>query len=378
MKKGRILVDDLLLYLLFMAIFKMEFIPREVRQALKITILVIVFFFLLARLKRKSLINLSLLYVFAVSISGFINYLNNTTTGRALIEGLIFCLGVYDLYTLIEYYAINEKLSRAISVFYNINLLYCILSLISIAVVGVGTGTQKEYIFGNKFSTSYHFLLMVALYAAKYGDVRKFRNRILVRIIIVCIISFYINCITSMLAMIIVGVIILLGVRNEKNLLKPIFPIVLLAVISIVPIVFSKIFQISAVHDFIYNTLGKSISIYGRVLIYEKYLAPVLNSRLIFGAGYNNGLILQVSNGVFGNAQNGLIEQLIAYGVVGVSTLLVTIYYSFLHTKNDHISRGASLIVYAMIAAATVEVTINWFFFLGLFIIRWNTDVKER
>ena len=378
MKKGRILVDDLLLYLLFMAIFKMEFIPREVRQALKITILVIVFFFLLARLKRKSLINLSLLYVFAVSISGFINYLNNTTTGRALIEGLIFCLGVYDLYTLIEYYAINEKLSRAISVFYNINLLYCILSLISIAVVGVGTGTQKEYIFGNKFSTSYHFLLMVALYAAKYGDVRKFRNRILVRIIIVCIISFYINCITSMLAMIIVGVIILLGVRNEKNLLKPIFPIVLLAVISIVPIVFSKILQISAVHDFIYNTLGKSISIYGRVLIYEKYLAPVLNSRLIFGAGYNNGLILQVSNGVFGNAQNGLIEQLIAYGVVGVSTLLVTIYYSFLHTKNDHISRGASLIVYAMIAAATVEVTINWFFFLGLFIIRWNTDVKER
>ena len=378
MKKGRILVDDLLLYLLFMAIFKMEFIPREVRQALKITILVIVFFFLLARLKRKSLINLSLLYVFAVSISGFINYLNNTTTGRALIEGLIFCLGVYDLYTLIEYYAINGKLSRAISVFYNINLLYCILSLISIAVVGVGTGTQKEYIFGNKFSTSYHFLLMVALYAAKYGDVRKFRNRILVRIIIVCIISFYINCITSMLAMIIVGVIILLGVRNEKNLLKPIFPIVLLAVISIVPIVFSKILQISAVHDFIYNTLGKSISIYGRVLIYEKYLAPVLNSRLIFGAGYNNGLILQVSNGVFGNAQNGLIEQLIAYGVVGVSTLLVTIYYSFLHTKNDHISRGASLIVYAMIAAATVEVTINWFFFLGLFIIRWNTDVKER
>lgn len=134
--------------------------------------------------------------------------------------------------------------------------------------------------------------------------------------------------------------------------------------------VFDYLLSIPTINYLIFNFFGKSISIFGRQVIYDEYLTKLIGGeRLWIGSGYNNSAILMMSGGVFGNAQNGLMEHFVAYGLVGVFAILSTAYYCLKKGRADEHSYYMLLTTYAMVIAATVEVTINWFFFMSLFIV---------
>ena len=78
--------------------------------------------------------------------------------------------------------------------------------------------------------------------------------------------------------------------------------------------------------------------------------------------------------GVFGNAQNGLLEQMMNFGFIGVMAILFTVFYAL--KKKKELSYMV-ILLYAMIVAAIFEVTINWFFWISIFSIQWLEKQEE-
>ena len=160
--------------------------------------------------------------------------------------------------------------------------------------------------------------------------------------------------------------------KIQPLILNPLIVVITLLCSSFTVFVLDYILHLNYVRNFVFNTLEKSASIGGRLEIYNVYLKEIINNSIIFGHGYNNRLIYTMSKGVFGNAQNGLFEQFVSYGVVGILAIVVITYYCFKNHKRNNTAYYLSLVVYAMIIAATIEVTINWFFFLGICLVKFS------
>ena len=111
--------------------------------------------------------------------------------------------------------------------------------------------------------------------------------------------------------------------------------------------------------------------------IYGKYLTNVILSSFWVGHGYSNSVMKNLT-GVYANAQNGLLEMFVSFGFLGVVALIYTVYYCYKKSDKGIQVFYLSLIVYGMIIAAVFEISLNWFFMLGICLIRWNCNLDEN
>ena len=129
--------------------------------------------------------------------------------------------------------------------------------------------------------------------------------------------------------------------------------------------------------DIVYWYFNRSYTVSGRLEIYDVYIGRLIGGSPLLGYGRDSGIMYSTSRGMFANAQNGIIDIIINYGVLGGIALIYTLYSCFRHSPNNSSNYYASLIVYAMIVAAVFEVTINWFFFIGMCLVRWISFENE-
>lgn len=380
-EKYKIKLDTILLIMLFLSMFKVMYVPALVRQLFKVLFIIVVFLFLVSNLNKKKLLNIALLYPISMVISGLFSYFCNANTGWSILEAVLNALLFYTLY--IYFYYVNSKgnMRCCIKDLYNIVFFSCLLNIISIFILGSTNDGEITYFFGNKFSVGYLLILLVCLFCIK-NNLKYKKNRIELSILILLSmgIMLYINAITAFVVLVLITMLILTKNRLAALLLKPTTVTFSLIISAVVVLVFDLLLQVSFIHKFVFDTFNKSISIYGRQLIYSKYLIEAVSGHLLFGRGYNNSFIYMVSQGVFGNAQNGLCELMVAYGIIGVFALLLTVYFCFSfkeRTKSDN-KYYCALIVYGMIAAAVLEVSIDWVFFIGIFLTRFSNDLYKE
>ncbi|MDY4669392.1 O-antigen ligase family protein [Peptostreptococcus porci] len=366
----RIAVFDLYVYLLFFSLFKAYFIPDALRQFIKIITLFLILMFLLKRLKKKDIFNFSLLFSSVVIISGLYNYILDSYTTKALLDSLLYALTFYDLYSIFLYAKKNGFITRVSNNLYRANLLYCLLTIVSVLVVGVENNSNvSAYLFGNKFTSSYLFIMLIALYGFTHNMNRK-KNKIRICLLVVigCIFTVYVGCGTATVALVTAVLVFFIGKSTKLRVIQS--PIVVVSIImgtAIIPFVINAILKIDVVRYIIFDIFHRSITVYGRFEIYNKYLYDLLCNKFWLGYGYSNGVMMSVS-GVFGNAQNGLLEQMMNFGFIGGIAILVLVFYAL--RKKKELSYML-ILLYAMIVAAIFEVTINWFFWIAVFSIQW-------
>lgn len=137
MNKYKISIYSLISCALFFAVFKPYFLPDAIRQASKIIILAGVFIFVITNMKLNKLINCSLIFASCVILSAIVAIFNRNYEIRDFLDSILYALTFYDLYTfakLCKYKGYSQKL---ISSMFRMNLLYCILTVFSVAIVGV-------------------------------------------------------------------------------------------------------------------------------------------------------------------------------------------------------------------------------------------------
>ena len=152
----KINVYNLLTYLLVFAIIKPYFLPAGLRQASKIIILISVFLFTISREKKERIVNLSWLFSGCVLLSAVMAYLKGGYQDKDFLDALLYAVTFYDIYSFIGLCKQKDRFNETIKCLYNIVGLYCILTIVSILLVGTANNSnQAAYIFGNKFTSSY-------------------------------------------------------------------------------------------------------------------------------------------------------------------------------------------------------------------------------
>lgn len=367
----KIKVEWLLILLLFFSLFKLSYIPGGLRQAIKIASLIMILLFLLKKMPTKMLINISLVFPVCVMLSGTISYFQGINTLRSLLESILYSLLFYDSYTMVLYFKIKNRYNYFLKALYGIVSFFVSINVVTIFMFGSDGNMEPIYLLGNKFISSYMMIFLVSLYGATHDIVtQSSKAKYYSLIAISMILCLYMRSITAL-----IGLLLVLICSLNKNILSKIISNPKVLVVSMIAsagviFVFDYLLSIPTINYLIFNFFGKSISIFGRQVIYDEYLTKLIGGeRLWIGSGYNNSAILMMSGGVFGNAQNGLMEHFVAYGLVGVFAILSTAYYCLKKGRADEHSYYMLLTTYAMVIAATVEVTINWFFFMSLFIV---------
>lgn len=374
----KIAVFDLCVYLVYFSLFKAYFIPDAIRQVVKIISLIIVLIFLIKRLQKNGLFNCSLLFSSAIVISGLYNYIFNNYTIKALLDSFSYALSFYDLYSLFLYANRSKRTEKMSCDLYRVTFVYCMLTAISVLIVGTENNSNvSAYLFGNKFTSSYLFIALIALYGLSHNmNIRKNKAIICFLTVIAFVFTLYVECATATVALVVSIFLFWIEQKKQGNSIQnPVVTVCVLVGTAVVPFTINAVLQNSMVRYVIFDLFNRTTTVYGRFEIYNNYLQPLLLNRFWLGYGYSNGVMLTVT-GVFGNAQNGLLEQMMNFGFIGVVAILVTVFYALRQKRN---LSYMAILLYAMIVAAIFEVTINWFFWMALFSVQYlNNETKTR
>ncbi len=375
----KVSVYSLISYALFIAIVKPYFLPDAVRQIVKIMILVGVLLFTITRLKTKKLLNISLLFCMCVLISSLVAIFRDNYQFRDFLDSILYALTFYDLYTFAELCSTKGCIDVMMRSIYRINLICCLLTLISVTFVGTGTfnSNQAVYFFGNKFASTYLFIFLIAMFGATHQMSEK-KNKIIFYLLIIfsVLFSLYVGCATVAVTLIILFILSFLPHKFKHILLNEKCVVVALIMSALILLWIQAILNLEFVDRIVTGYFNKSYTITGRLEIYGVYIAEVIKQHFWIGYGYSNSVLTNLT-GMYSNAQNGLLEMFVNFGLLGIIALIITVYHCYkTSSKNDKVLY-LSLAVYGLIIAAIFEVSLNWFFFLALVLVKWNCDQEK-
>lgn len=373
-RRGRIKKIDIAAIMLYIAVFKFYVGPQALQQIVKISFIGIVILLLADGASWKQLLNRASLMAVSFVASGLIGSITGEVTRKAVLDGVLYAMCIYCIYSVIQKYAKYDRVPKFINLTFYMTAIYCAISLISVYFVGVSKyGTEKEYFFGNKFSTCYFFILLTGLYYVKNLNKRKsclMRVSFFVLAVLSFCVSYWVYCSTALM-----GTIVLLagaaipdcikGKLQSKKLV-----VALICVTGLFPFLATTLLEISQIQYLFYQIMGKSLGLTGRLHIYD-LLPSIISKRPIFGYGYNCFVVDAVAG--YGNAQNGLMELVVNFGFAGM-LFFISMVYKSLNVKIEPRNYGLYIVLYALILCSTVEVSYNFYFYIALFLIFFNSE----
>lgn len=323
--------------------------------------------------KKFSKINLILLsYIFVVLLSSYINkdYITNRDT---FLAAIVFSAVIVESFFLFEYFSINNKTDKLISILYYLTLFYVIVTdLLLIIKPDLYIEKGKYYLIGNKFTVSYLHLQLIALLLQKSKLSINKKNKIRRCLILYSILTFYI-CLTMECSTGLVGLIILiLMVAYEKTIeltikkTKVIFITLMLS--SSLLMLFSNILNNKIISYFVVNVLQEDITLTGRTTIYEK-VGEILQGKLLLGYGYGSSFEVMMNFMRAPNTQNGLLEVVLENGIISVLLLMMLIFAVFKFTEKSMNNFNSILIIYVYIILSCVEITFDISFLVWLALV---------
>ncbi len=373
MKNIRIRQIDIWIYAMYMVMFKIYAMPQLLQQVYKVMLLGGVLIYLFLHMDLRRFLNGSLLFSGFAVVSTILGYMSDCIPLSDLFNGIQFALCLFALYTLFLHCKDLGYTRQAVGCLWQITGVFCVISLLSILIQGTSPdGTTITYFFGNKFATSYFFLMFAGLSQVRYHD--HIQQNLLYRFgavalaLIAIAISGWIYCSTSMVAGMVLAVAPLLPKSLRRFAMHPVTVVVVMLLCAVFPLLMEPIMSSKLVQYVVVNVLGESLSLTGRKKIY-RYLLDVIAARFAFGYGYGNDAVWQVVG--FGNAQNGLMQYMVDYGACGTVFFLGTVYGCVKKAKNIDWVWGAFALLYAMIVASLVEISYGYLFFMALFLLCW-------
>ncbi|HFE9707778.1 TPA: hypothetical protein ACGA3C_002209, partial [Enterococcus faecium] len=235
-----------------------------------------------------------------------------------------------------------------------------------------------NYFVGNKFILSYLHIYIIILYLVLKWDgvshltVRKY-PMFMVYICWAVIISYVTDCSTGLVGCLLLVVFIL----YLRNLLTANIWLVVLLIADTVLLFFDAvILSQPAVQYFITKILGETLDLHGRLQMYDTII-PIFSTERIWGYGVNNHHIVLYSLVKAPNAQNGILNCLIQFGIAGTVVLLITLYMMLRKGKNINRSVPIMALIMMMSVISSVEITIDIYFILFCAII-WGISIQSE
>lgn len=373
-------LDPLLVFIVFHAcIVQLMYVPSY--NTIATCLCVFLLFTMLPKLRILfggvcARVNLILLAMsFAMVMSSIANGYNLDGT-------LLFIARINLLIWFVELQARNGRLRDTAAVFFLCGVIYLLATWWFILVDPLRAWRNDSYyLVGSKFSVSYLCLFTLVMYAIAFSGGRHKLISFLAlagMCILAILLIFRVNCTTGVFGIVLLIVFVALRKTFAHFLPSPTFFVGASVVATFVLLLFSEaITRVGIVSDFITDFLGKSVTLTGRLYVYDHVLPFLMQSPLL-GNGYNSVYVLfdgQMTFSATGyalNAQNAILEYCLYFGIVGVA-LLYWFVCHILSVARDQPSDGASWRgyialggLYVLTLLGMVEITINVQFFAYL------------
>lgn len=328
-----------------------------------------------------------LLFGSAIIISSIINRHVLVTP----LNGFVYTLKIWE--SILFFLIINKKgeFRNIMNIFYKITLFYVILTdILLIFLPRLYIIYERNYLIGNKFEVVYLHIFLICLYLYISKNKKSYcimiaKNKKLkmnsfihtIYWLITLIISVKIECSTGIVCCIIIAIFVFFEATLKYILNKWWIFLISTAFFDSIMFFSQEILNNSYVQLFITQVLQRDLGLTGRTVIYSKIL-PVVFQELWWGYGQGNSFYIINSqlNG-FPNAQNGILQCCINFGVVGVIAMLV-MYCLILHKKKTSIQYPILIMIYLYVIISSIEITfeLNMIFLFAILCGTIKNDIS--
>lgn len=372
------------LILLFHASF-VTFPYWEDYNKLKYLIVLVVGIFLVFNIKtflnkKYMTINIVLLLYLAVTLfSSFINR-HNVHERNVFLVAILYSLVLIEVFMLFEYFSINNRTAKLISILYYLTLFYVILTdFLLIIKPHLYIEKGMYYLIGNKFAVSYLHLQLIVLYIQKVKLINKntFNRSIIVMLysLLTLIICFKVDCSTGIIGLVVLLSVVIFSGLNKTIFKKPQTILITLLVFCSILLVFPMILKTKFISHIIVDFLGEDLTLSFRMIIYDK-VPKLLSKVFMFGTGLGSSFEVMTKYMHAPNTQNGMLECILEQGVIATFLLLVLIFFVFKHIEKSKGNISAISMIYVYAVLASVEITLNQSFIIWLAIAMVCSDAK--
>lgn len=366
MGKGAVTLDhSVSLVLALLVVFKLSIIPEIAMQALKCGSIAILILF-----HRKSINDIKHFWVVALlavvqPVCTLLAAETMANIAYAMVNGLCLIALVLTFKSLsTSYGAFNVLVS-----FFWMLLIASVANDLS-AFISPEHESDTGYLIGNKFTTGYVHMFLLGMYATilsrKTGFVKYNWGLFWVLLIESIIVMRVVDAMTCMVGLVVVAAVsIVLPKTAAARLSTGRVAVAVLIGINIAFFGTGMMLDNAAVQRFITDVLGRSLTLTGRTAIYDE-LGSVIQMSPFFGWGYGSSVVQDFVG--YGNAQNGLMQLLVRYGVIGTAAFLLALLALLPRTKNDDAVKAKGLVgvLYGMFLTSLVETSFGLVFYLVL------------
>lgn len=352
------------LLLVVCAAYKFSFLPVDFMRILRIGSVALLFLMHFKALRR--LPHLAAVVQFGVVIVVSTIVANGGTNNilYALLQGFTILSFFITFYDLKDKYGIDELLRPLFAILF----ILCLLNDATVITASVNV-SDTMYLIGNKFTTGNLHTLVVALYAAflmkKHGYVLCNWGIYWILVGWTVFVLVKAQAMTVLLGFLLsVLITVFLSKKAKDLLLNGWFFVAVLVVCNLVYFGTGYLLQNDMVQYFVSNVLGRSLTMTGRTPIYDS-LEMIIGAQPMFGWGYGTDIVERVVG--YGNAQNGVADIAVHYGVIGVvSAALLVISVLRPTAKKSPYAFALVGVFYAAILTSMAEITFGLTFFLRL------------
>lgn len=302
--------------------------------------------------------------------------------------GILFACKTFIFFT-VPWISVRKRGSKKVAqASLNCLLLYWIPAVITVFVQGkdVVDNANNVYFIGNKFQIAYlNIVLLCLLLFLNRNQIEKYSNHLVLRMnkkkigiflfyVAIIYVDYFMKAYTGLFMILFILLLAMLSnilqfrVNKKWNgflrfIQKPVIMVGAVLLSGFATILLETVMNIPLIASYL-TSIGKTGNILSRTLIY-KNLIDIISKKRWMGYGYGSSIVSKY----FGpNAQNGLAQVTIYTGILGVTVMLITIFYCCKRGGQNKSSTIVAFLyaIYAFILSATVEVTYSGFFFVLL------------
>lgn len=353
------------LTLVFLVVFKIGFVPETMMQVLKCSSIGLLFF--LHREAARSIPHFWAVALLVLVQPGCTFFASGSLINAtyALVNGL--CL--VSLLLTFKSLSVSHGAFRVLDSFFWALFVVSLANDVSVFLSPLHEAST-EYLLGNKFAMGYTHMFLLGIYATllsrKSGYVRY--NWGLFWLLFVESIA-VIDCADTMTCMVGIVAAVVIAIALPRVAVARIstgtMAVTILVGINVVFFGTGMMLENEFVRHFITDVLGRSLNLTGRTMIYDD-LDVIIQASPYVGWGYGTSVVRDYVG--YGNAQNGLMELMVTYGVIGTMSFL-SVLLVLLPSRGRRMQGGAAGLVgslYGMFFASLVEISFGIMFYLML------------
>lgn len=331
--------------------------------------------------KKKNFV--VLVTVMGICLFSFVSMKINQQNTNVALRTWRYILYLIELFVMVVSHDENRSVDTMLHFLFVLLAILVVLTdlLILTSWITFQDGNFPSYLLGTKFNVSYAHMGLLTLWVMK--DLRINREDKVTKIVIIVgsvmaiVVSAMVGCMTGLLG---TGLffILLMKMPQNRNGTSAMFTAPAMITVCLIGsvlfvVVIDGILSIPFVAMLITQVLDRSLTLTGRLLIYNQFLSGIEGHWL---CGYGIGSGFQAASSLFGfaNVQNALLDWVFQAGLpctVLLTTMIVLIFKRIRSAtlRQQKVAMPLILLVYIYVIMGTVEVTFDMSFLMWLAVL---------